>query len=359
MKYLIIPVFVFFALFTKAQVYQINLVNGQTINTCTGTFYDSGGAAGTYQSNENYSVTFCSNMPGSQVILTFTSFAAESATFDHLNIYDGPNSGSALIGAYGSTSLNGSVISSSTGCLTCTWVTDGSVTYAGWAANISCSFPLQAFDADIVSTSVPYHNGDTLQVCQGQPITFTAAGDYYNNDINYHQSDATTVFTWDFGDGSAAVTGTSVTHTFPNGGGYFVVLEAEDQNNANNSNSEINMVMVSTSPTFVGTTVTPDTICLGEQLNMSGFVQTVPWEQTVPPPWAGLTHFDDSHYQLIQSAPINFGIFTPGATLTNVNDILSVCAVMEHSYLGDLTIYLTCPNGSSVNFVLYPTARFD
>jgi len=353
MKYILIPFFLIITLVVKSQSYEIDAYNGQTVNTCAGTFYDSGGSAGTYQNYENYSVTFCTGMPGSQIIFTFTSFNAESATFDHLNIYDGPNASSPMIGNYGSTSLNGSVISSSNGCLTFTWVTDGSVTYAGWSATISCSFPCQEWDLT-ATPSVPFTSGDTIKVCQDQPITFTATGNYYNNNINYTQSDATSTFSWDFGDGSAVQTGASVTHTFPDGGGYFVIVNGADVNSCDNQNFEQIIVMVSTTPTFVGTGLDPDTICLGEQVDLSGFVQTQPWEQTVPPPWAGLTHFDDSHYQQIQSAPITFGIFAPGATLTNVNDILSVCAEMEHSYLGDLTIYLTCPNGSSVNFVLYP-----
>ncbi|HNV95855.1 MAG TPA: hypothetical protein PKG63_05225, partial [Bacteroidales bacterium] len=45
-----------------AQTYTIN--TGGTISTCSGTFYDSGGGSGTYQNNENYTMTFCSNNGG-------------------------------------------------------------------------------------------------------------------------------------------------------------------------------------------------------------------------------------------------------------------------------------------------------
>ncbi|MFN9327581.1 MAG: proprotein convertase P-domain-containing protein, partial [Flavobacteriales bacterium] len=31
-------------------------------------------------------------------------------------------------------------------------------------------------------------------------------------------------------------------------------------------------------------------------------------------------------------------------------DLPSVCVSMEHSFMGDLVVYLTCPNGQSVTF---------
>ncbi|MBN2683449.1 MAG: PKD domain-containing protein [Bacteroidales bacterium] len=352
---IIISIIVISQLSAFSQTYQINSVNGQTINTCSGTFYDSGGSAGTYQNSENYSVTFCSNMAGAQIILDFTEFNCESATFDNLTIYDGPNTTSMLIGTYGGSALNGQVVQSGSGCLTLVWVTDGSVTYAGWTANISCSFPPQDFDAFIASASIPYYNGDTIKMCQGQPITFTAGADFYNNDINYNQTMANTTFEWNFGDGSPLETGQSVTHTFPDGGGYFVTLNAYDVMGHDNVNLAQNMVMVSTSPTFVGTTLAPDTICLGEQVDLSGFVQSQPWGQTIPPPYALETFLPDNSSGFYQTA-ITYEIFTPGQTLNNINDLQSVCVTMEHSYLGDLTLQLICPSGQTVDFIVYPSS---
>ena len=41
--------------------------------------------------------------------------------------------------------------------------------------------------------------------------------------------------------------------------------------------------------------------------------------------------------------------FLPGATIQNPNDIEKMCVKMEHSFLGDLEMKLTCPSGQSVN----------
>ncbi|MBK7944487.1 MAG: proprotein convertase P-domain-containing protein [Flavobacteriales bacterium] len=38
--------------------------------------------------------------------------------------------------------------------------------------------------------------------------------------------------------------------------------------------------------------------------------------------------------------------FQPGQTLTDCNDLQSICIDFEHSFMGDLVITLTCPNGS-------------
>ena len=61
--------------------------------------------------------------------------------------------------------------------------------------------------------------------------------------------------------------------------------------------------------------------------------------QTYLPDGSGINYTTD----------INISGFTPGATLQNSNDIDKVCFEIEHSYLGDLEMMLTCPSGQSIN----------
>ncbi|MBD3636310.1 MAG: gliding motility-associated C-terminal domain-containing protein [Crocinitomicaceae bacterium] len=125
-------------MFSYGQTYNMS---NTTINTCSGTFYDTGGSAGAYGNNEFITMTFCSDQPGDEIIFDFTQFQVESG-WDYLYVYDGPTTGSPqLAGSPFSGGNAPGTISSSNGCLTFQFTSDGSVTQAGWTATISCATP--------------------------------------------------------------------------------------------------------------------------------------------------------------------------------------------------------------------------
>jgi len=117
---------------SNAQAY--NMGNG-TLNACSGTFYDSNGAAN-YFNNENFTYTICPTGTGQCARVTFSSFNVE-ANFDFLSIYNGPSTASPLIGTYTGTASPGTVTSTN-GCLTFVFTSDLTVRGAGWIATISC-----------------------------------------------------------------------------------------------------------------------------------------------------------------------------------------------------------------------------
>ncbi len=136
-KYLFSIVLIFSMLNFYGQAYLIS--SGGTVSTCSGYFYDSGGSGGTYQNDENYTMTICSSN-GGHIVATFTAFNTE-ASYDYLYIYNGPNTGSPLIGSYNGTTSPGTITSSGT-CLTFVFTSDVSVMYDGWAATLSCTTPV-------------------------------------------------------------------------------------------------------------------------------------------------------------------------------------------------------------------------
>ncbi|NQY31478.1 MAG: hypothetical protein HRT69_18675, partial [Flavobacteriaceae bacterium] len=87
--------------------YNIATENGNTINTCSGTFVDSGGTTGDYSNSETYTVTFCSTTPGQTIQLDFSSFDTES--IDDFRVYDGNSTGALLIVEYNGTILPATV----------------------------------------------------------------------------------------------------------------------------------------------------------------------------------------------------------------------------------------------------------
>lgn len=350
MRIIILILLISSSVFLNAQTYNMS---NTTINTCGGTFYDSGGSTGTYSASQNLTMTFCSNQPGSQISFNFTAFDLEDY-FDYIQIYDGVGTGGTQLVVDGTnTMLQGQTIESQgSGCLTFVFTSDGSVEHAGWAASISCTLPCQDFTSDIVTANPTYYNGDTIRVCQNTPVTFTAASNYANNNVNYTQSDATSTFYWDFGDGTtqSGVGLTTVSHSFPEGG-FYVFLDVVDQYNCNNTNLVFNTVMVSTTPIFTGTSIT-DTICPGQTINFTGVANTNTWSQPLPAINGGAVFLPDGSGNSYETQ-LTYNIFAPGATLTNINDLQSVCINMEHSYAGDLDINIICPNGSTTHLVTF------
>lgn len=101
--------------------------------TCGNMFYDNGGL-GAYANGSNDTITICPSPGYETVEIIFTSFETEQ-NFDSLMIFNGPDVNSPLIGTYQGTdtidTLNGT-------CFTFVFVSDGSVSLAGWEAMINC-----------------------------------------------------------------------------------------------------------------------------------------------------------------------------------------------------------------------------
>lgn len=108
-------------------------------NYCNGDrFYDSGGANGNYSDNENYTTTIFPTDGNNSVTVTFNSFQLEGCC-DYLYIYDGDSVNATLVGSYNGNNNPGTIRSTSdSGALTFVFTSDGSVTYEGWDATVTC-----------------------------------------------------------------------------------------------------------------------------------------------------------------------------------------------------------------------------
>jgi hypothetical protein len=114
----------------------IIMTNGETINTCSDTFLDSGGLTN-YSNNEDVTYTICPDTTDNYISIDFTSF--DIANGDLLYIYDGTSTSDDLIGQYNNNNTPSVIESEGTsGCLTFRFVSDNNTTGAGWIAEISC-----------------------------------------------------------------------------------------------------------------------------------------------------------------------------------------------------------------------------
>ncbi|RFC53657.1 HYR-like domain-containing protein [Brumimicrobium aurantiacum] len=321
------------------------ITNGVADTTCTGTFYDTGGPSGDYSNNENITYTICPNS-NNTLVVDFVYFNLRNN--DYLTIYDGASVLDPLIGSYSQAPGPGTVIASSSntsGCLTFVFTSSPIFTDGGWIANISCLLPCQDIIGSATFSPAPDADG-VIRICQGETVDMFGTATYPQNNQNYPQSNATSVFEWNTENGPNQF-GQNISSTFNNEGAYVVQLDIQDVNNCYNSIPISQEIHVSTTPDFSGTLASPDSICLGEQSVLTGDATPVTFNKTcVQPSFPPVALPDGSGVSYNTS--VNLDCFNDNQTLTNINNLQSICVNMEHSYMGDLTIEIECPNGQSV-----------
>jgi gliding motility-associated-like protein len=326
------------------------VVNGQaysifngTTNACAGAFLDSGGqGASGYGNDENYTYTICPDVPGGAISLSFLTFnlsTAGAAPIDFMTIYDGNSAAAPQLVNWTGTAGQGQVVSASggnpTGCLTIVFRSNNSGTGV-FAATITCYQPCSR------PTAAATHGATNPQrICPGESVTFNSSASTAaaGNSIANRR--------WDFGDGTILNNApANVNHTYSQPGGYMAQLTVFDNNGCASTNQVDLLVLVGTEPTFNGTGGTL-TGCVGETLCLNGAVQGTTWTETPNPNLGGGVFLPDIVGECFEST-ITYDQFPPGATLTNVNGLLSICMDMEHSFIGDLIINIISPTGQTV-----------
>lgn len=323
---------------------QIYLITEPSIVACQGALLDSGGeGAGGYQNNESYTTTICPSEADSAISVQFVTFNLSTlgtSPIDQLSIYDGPDTSAPLIGTWTGTNSPGIVSASFTntsGCLTIVF-TSNETGQGVFAASIFCSQPCEPPLA-VASFGSPV----PLLACQNEVITFDASASIAANGFSVVQ------YIWDFADGTQdSTSGAVLTHSFADAAEYVVQVTVVDDNDCASTNLVDLQVLVSTTPIFSETTPNT-TICQGDTLALSTSPTAVQWS-ALPESNLGGGIFLPDDFGIPFTSTIVFNNFGPGQTLNDVNDLISVCVDMEHSFIGDLVISLTCPTGQSVVF---------
>ncbi|MGJ8593939.1 MAG: T9SS type B sorting domain-containing protein [Aquaticitalea sp.] len=321
--------------------------NGTIFNQCSGNFYDSGGASSSYGSNETFVVTICPENPGQLTQLDFTSFSTQ-INADILNIYNGDSTAAPLFGNFsggptGSPGFVSATEDNTSGCLTIEFLSDGANNGPGWAATISCFTPCQIINAQLDS-SVPAPNGDGyIRVCPDEPITLNGSGDFSTGG-------AGATYEWDLGDGNT-FTGQTATFSYSEPGVYIVNLNINDTNTSpaypdgcSNNNLINQVIQVGTEPDFSGTRAAQPTICFGDSVEIFGSATPVEFLNDCTPPASDVTVLPDQSGATYNTA-IAVDCYDSGQTITDVNQIVEICVDIEHSYSGDLDIFIISPNG--------------
>jgi subtilisin-like proprotein convertase family protein len=314
-----------------------------TVTTCSGTFYDSGGASEDYSNNENRTLTICPTTAGNRVGANFTSFDTER-NYDYLYVYDGPNTSSPSLGVYTGTLGPGQVRATPnnpTGCITFRFVSDGSSLFGsrrpGWRADLSCLTPCPTILTSIVSSTPAKQADNVIRVCQGATVNFVGTA-------TFTPSGTVGTATWSFGDGTTA-SGLNASKTFSTPGSYVVNLTVRDPTGCPSTNLINQLVQVSSTPTM-GTTVTPASVCVGRPATLTGSATPTPVIVNCTPPISTPTYLPDGS-GVSYSTSINVNCYSAAQSITSASDIANICMTLEHSYLGDLNIRIICPTGKS------------
>ena len=354
MKKLALLFSILFSVSLTAQVYVIE--DQVTVNTCSGTFVDSGGEAATYSGNQSFTYTICPENAGQLVQLEFTAFATQTGA-DIMTIYNAADTldPATSLGDFSGDAAADSpqtviaTVDNTSGCLTIVFTSNAGVNLDGWAANISCFEPCQEITA-VLESSDPSPNAEgEIVICVGGTVDFEGSGVF-----SIDPTGAT--YSWSFGNDTNA-DGTNVTATYDTPGIYVVDLVIMDDNpiGCSNLNSISQVVRVAPEIEFTGTQAAQTQICYGESTTIEG-VATIPQFDDCAPEIFDETWLEDTQSTGLgtsYNSTITVDCYGAGQLLTDVSQILDFCVNIEHSFIGDLDIYLIAPNGAEVYFLQY------
>lgn len=312
-------------------------VGTELIEDCQFFLVDSGLSAGDYGPDENLTSVICNDGTGDGIITLYFA-SANLGTGDQISFYDGDNTGAPLIGTYTGNDLAGENIISTGSCMTVVFISNDDDSVGSFGAAGSCSLPCERPIA-VINTDAGTEN--PLLVCPGEEISFDGSASQFFNDTQLAS------FTWDFGDGTTdQVSWPNVTHVYENPGAYIAQLYLTDDSECNSGNLPDALFFVATVPDIV-TTLDDDLVCIGQEVHLEGSATPVTYTALPDANFGGALFIPDDQSECFSSELV-FGAFAPGATLQNVDDLLSIYINFEHSFMGDLVISIICPDNTSV-----------
>lgn len=343
---------------------QVHTIANPTFIGCQGLFTDSGGVQNDYGPNENFITTICPDgVNGTHLKLTFSGVDIKPG--DEMCFFDGPNVVAPILTCASNFLPGAPFIIQATpnnvsGCITVSFNSNGNDQGKGWNAIIACTPACQAFEAIILSTDpivVPQDTG-WIDICPNETVGVNGDVLFLANNIQYAQFDSLCIYEWDFGDGNF-IEGKNAQNTYTNPGGYEIRLTIWDQLGCKNTNFPSRKVRVAP-PANLEFGSLPGPVCLGDTIALSAAVYPQTGGNITITPQTAI--FDLSRIRA-DSLPlpdgngasyqttVSFNEFEPDKVLTNPEQIISICTNIEHSWMRDLRITLTCPSGQSAVLV--------
>lgn len=384
--------------------------NNNTAYLCGGYLYDDGGEVNNHGSNYNYSFTICPTRKANEI----GSIERSSVYFEEFDLGLGD-----VIKAYSGRSVNPqsqlsienvnnftgnslqnktlvSNLGDTSGCITFKVMTDSTGEGTGFKALIDCIIPCQypiaaldtffiKYDAlgnmsnhlirdlvdsvySITDSTWTIVNYKSIDICKDDSVVLIAKPQFPNNDVLYHQTPNTCIYTWNFGDGEGQIVNYNnfVGHKWEDFKGYDLTLSVLDTNrfylNGKGCESNYSKTNIRISRNPIKTVNVLPEICSSQpfvfNLGYSNNSNLVLDSIRLKKPNASFS-FDSAVFipdgpncaiggNHCYEAPIVLDQFLNGAVLNNVNQLVSICINAEHSFLGDISIEVLCPSGEAV-----------
>ncbi len=413
-KYILFGILSLFYLQASAQdtIILMNSTNdSSTKRLCKGWFYDSGGENGNYARNEDLTITIRPNTSIVTEMSTFTFDTFDVNPLDTLYIYDGVNTSAPLLRvgpsqlpyANNTNTLQGLTITPSctntTGALTFRFKTSASVANpsTGWRAKMVCKNKCSDFTVNwdstyykvinginvpalvkfnmeeykIDSAAIREHRNDTIDtlfynaidVCHGvgDSLVLSVTASYGENSC--FQYNPNWVYTWEFDNGRKdSTSGSQAGATFKDITCYQIYVNVRDPLTGCYTELDLETkVRVSKNPIKKIMSI-PD-LCTGGYYNLKvgyGAGSQIVMD-TFTESKSGRATFTDTVF--IPDGPncpdrcyytkVTFDQFPNGKTITSGDDICAVCFTAEHTFVGDLGLYLMCPTGKRATLMTY------
>lgn len=358
----------------------IPISDGGTVEStnCDNPIYitDSNADDGNYLPGETYQITACLNtLVGDSVQIIMIPQINGNDTLNlwdvdgnsTLFIYAGVGTGGELLGAFNSiTDPDGVFLTTTVPCVTFVWESGENSSGEGFLAQINCIRELQPFTLSVfidppfgLSTDTFPDIGldeNVITFCFGDTLDFTANPSFPLSDATgdgYEQLAAECNFIWDMGNGDVfeGVFLNTLTYSYPEPGGYLATITVIDVEGKVEGYEAY--LLMAPRPIF-SNIVFGDTLCLGDTTVITGgilFPDTVgvsPSTSIVQPNY----DFTDSRFlpdgngEEYQTT-IEIEGYLEDPVISQPGDLINVCLNMEHTYLGDLEAWLTCPNGQT------------
>ena len=183
-----------------------------------------------------------------------------------------------------------------------------------------------------------------VRVCVGEIITVEGSATFSDNSTG-------AVYEWELGDGNT-IAGTTASFSYAAPGVYTVNLRVNGTTPTRcTTSTNINLVVqVSTEPNFSKTEANDNVLCFGESTTLFGGARTTKFDNSCTPPVGSTTSLPDG-VGVPYETSVFVSCFDPSATLSDINQLKSICFNMEHSFIGDLHIDIVSPSGQTVRIL--------